>query len=175
VSTSALRSAAVLAGLVLLAAACGSSAAAPPTGQSTFQRLVAGYDRYAACARAHGMPSLPDPQVDTEGNDHYPSLDAHGPWRWPQSVINGCAKVWAQVHAIRDQYDSEHRPAAETAAEYQRGVRIAECIRRHGFPTFPDPSPSGGFQVSTVPPGFQKPNISSQAAAVLRICTGGKK
>ena len=62
----------LVAGCCLLACtACGSAAGAggqPSTG-STYQRLVAAYLDYAHCARTHGMPNLPDPQVDANGND----------------------------------------------------------------------------------------------------------
>lgn len=157
------------------ATACGSTSPAQSASQrsgSLFQRLVAGYVDYAHCARAHGLPNLPDPQVDAEGNDHYPSLDRQGPWRWPESVLLGCSKVWARVHAIRDQYDNAHPQGTPASpVTYARALAIARCIRRHGFPTYPDPSPSGGFPVNSVPPGFVKPNISPQAQAAVDTCT----
>jgi len=159
-------------GLVLSLAACG--AAAPrqqPSGASLYQRLVAGYVAYARCARAHGMPNLPDPQVDAEGNDHYPALDRQGPWRWPQTVLVGCAKVWDRVHAIRDQFDSAQPQRADSAATHAQQLALARCIRRHGFPTFPDPAAGGGIPVNAVPPGFAKPDLSAQALAAIRACT----
>jgi hypothetical protein len=157
--------------LVLVLAACGSTAAArESSGPSLYQRLVAGYVAYARCARAHGMPNLPDPQVDAEGNDRYPALDRQGPWRWPQSVLAGCAKVWDRVHAIRDEYDSARPQPAITAATYVKKLALARCIRRHGFPTFPDPAPTGGMPPTALPPGFAKPNLSVQALAAIRVC-----
>jgi hypothetical protein len=169
-----------LAAAVTLTAACGSASPAQSASQSNgslFHRLVAGYVDFARCARAHGMPNLPDPQVDVQGNDHYPSLDSQGPWQWPQSVLLGCTKVWARVHAIRDQYDSAHSqgPPPASPATYERMLAIARCIRRHGFPTYPDPSASGGFAINSVPPGFVKPDISAQARAAIDACTKGAK
>jgi len=171
VSTSATRSAAA-ATLTLVLAACGASshATAPPTAANLFSRLVADYVAYARCARTHGMPNLPDPQVDPEGNDHYPALDRQGSWRWPQSVLTGCATVWERVHAIRDQYDSTQRRPPESAATRAQQVAIARCIRAHGFPSFPDPDPSGGYPIASLPPGFAKPNLSPQARAILAAC-----
>jgi hypothetical protein len=149
---------------------------ASQTGGSLFQRLVAGYVDYARCARAHGLPNLPDPQVDAQGNDHYPSLDSQGAWRWPESVLVGCQQVWARVHAIRDRWDSAHPQGPPASPQtYARILAIARCIRRHGFPTYPDPSSSGGFAVNSVPPGFVKPNISAQARAAINACTQGSK
>lgn len=159
--------------------ACGSASTnAPPpqAGGSLYQRLVAGYNAYAGCARTHGMPNLPDPQVDEQGNDHYPALDSRGPWRWPESVLVGCAKVWNRVHAIRDQFDSAHPQTPVSPAAYARLLALTRCIRAHGFPTFPDPSPGGGVAVGSVPPGFAKPNLSQQAQAAINACShGGSK
>ncbi len=173
-STSARRSAGVVAVAAALAAGCGATAAQqPPPGASTFRRLVAAYDAYASCARAHGMPGLPDPQVDDQGNDHYPALDARGHWAWPQSVRNGCEYVWVRVHAIRDEFDSLHAQR-QSPVRFADARALASCIRRHGFPTFPDPTPEGGFVVGSLPAGFEKPNLSSQAASVLRLCGRSK-
>jgi hypothetical protein len=168
-SISASRSAA--AATVAVLAGCGSaSTATQPSTSSLYRQLVTGYVSYARCARAHGMPNLPDPQVDEEGNDHYPALDRQGAWRWPESVLSGCATVWDRVHAIRDRYDSAHQQAPASPATYAKGLRIARCIRAHGFPTYPDPLPTGGFAVDAVPPGFTKPNLSPQARAAIDAC-----
>ena len=77
--------------LALAASGCGSTSnprAQPPSGGSPYLRLVAGYVAYARFARTHGMPNLPDPQVDDQGNDHA-SLDRQGAWGRPPSVIAG--------------------------------------------------------------------------------------
>lgn len=172
-----LRSAPLVAFLVfsaLASSACGSRSAntpVPPPVSSVYERLIGGYVAYASCARSHGMPNLPDPQVDDQGNDHYPSLDRQGAWRWPASVIHGCANAWNRVHAIRDEFDSQHgegRPASlSSRAEL---VALARCIRRHGFPTYPDPGPTGSSAPVAVPPGFVKPNLSAQAIAAINAC-----
>ena len=116
------------------------------------------------------MPSLPDPQVDDQGNDHYPALDRTGAWRWPQSVIVGCAQVWERVHAIRDEFDSAHRRPPVSTATYAQLLAIARCIRVHGFPTYPDPNSDGSVSVGSLPPGFAKPNLSAAARAALDAC-----
>ncbi|HWX10146.1 MAG TPA: hypothetical protein VNY33_09210 [Gaiellaceae bacterium] len=155
--------------IALLAGGCGSgggTAPAPSSG-AVYQRLVAGYVAYASCARAHGMPNLPDPQVDDQGNDHFPALDATGHWRWPQSVLSGCASVWNRVHAIRDQFDNAHLQKA-SPIDFHKAQAMVRCIRRHGFPNFPDPAANGAFNAA--PPGFSKPNLSPQARAALDAC-----
>jgi hypothetical protein len=159
--------------LVLALAACGGGQVAsgrPASPGSAYPRLVAAYLAYARCARSHGMPGLPDPQVDEQGNDHYPALDRQGPWVWPESVIVGCARVWARVHAIRDRFDSEHAPAPRSVESDAQALAVARCIRAHGFPTYPDPSAGGATAVQALPPGFAKPNLSPQASAVIATC-----
>lgn len=86
-------------------------------------------------------------------------------------MIVGCANVWARVHAIRDRYDSAHPQPPVSPMTYANELRTARCIRLHGFPTFPDPSPSGGFAVNAMPPGFVKPNLSAQARAAIDACS----
>ena len=155
----------------LLVAGCGGGGAQTqaPSRAATYQRLVAGYVDYARCARAHGMPNLPDPQVDDQGNDHYPTLGASGSWRWPQSVLTGCASVWRRVHAIRDQFDSFAKQRF-SPGDFRSAQTFARCIRRHGFPTFPDPDPSGRSS-APMPPGFSKLNPSPQALAAIHACS----
>lgn len=66
------------AGLALLAAACGgpSGPAAPTAHQTAYQRELA----YAACMRAHGLPSFPDPRADGTFNaTRQNANDFHGP------------------------------------------------------------------------------------------------
>jgi hypothetical protein len=184
VSTSATHSRSILRHAVFAATltaitfeltACGSgssSAAQPSSGGPPYQRLVSAYVAYARCARSHGMPNLPDPQVDDQGNDHYPSLDLQGKWSWPQSVIHGCASVWDRVHAIRDQFDSQRgQGRAPSLTSRAQALAFARCIRAHGFPNFPDPNTNGSTYVDTLPPGFTKPNLSPQARAAINACS----
>ena len=162
---------------MLALTACGAGPAgpaAPASAGSTYHGLVAAYLAYARCARTHGLPDLPDPQVDDQGNDHYPALDRQGPWAWPESVISGCAAVWARVHAIRDLFDSEHAPAPGSAESDAQELALARCIRAHGFPTFPDPGAGGSVAVQALPPGFTKPGLSAQALAAIAACRKGR-
>jgi hypothetical protein len=118
------------------------------------------------------MPNLPDPQVDDQGNDHYPSLDRQGHWSWPQSVLQGCAKVWDRVHAIRDQFDSQHTARqAHSITSRAEALAFARCIRAHGFPSFPDPNTNGATATGAMPPGFAKPNLSPQAQLAINACS----
>ena len=89
----------------------------------------------ARCMRSHGVPNFPDPQ------------SGHG-LVIPNSInVQAPAFVSAQrdcnraiIVAGAGSVPSESRKLSE--------LRLARCIRRHGLPSFPDPtsnpSPAGG-------------------------------
>lgn len=162
--------------LVLLAGLVGCSSTSAgfggtpsATGSASYNDLAAAYVQYAQCARTHGMPDLPDPVVDQMGNDSYPPMT--GSPRWPASVLTGCASVWDHVHAVRDLYDTSHglQSRAHFSMSPQELLAFSQCIRLHGFPTYPDPGADG--LVGSQPPGFQKPNLSPAAIAAIATCT----
>ena len=169
---------AVIAGTVVVAAvvtgcSAGSTgsgtAAASATGSASLEDLTQAFLAYAQCARTHGLPDLPDPVVDQQGNDSYPGWGSHGSPRWPQSVLTGCASVWDHVHEVRARYDASHGLAARAQRTLSPAQLLvfSQCIRRHGFPSFPDPGPEGTV---SPPPGFQKPNLSAAAVAAIAAC-----
>jgi hypothetical protein len=158
--------------LTLAGCSSGSSSAPsapPPTGSASYNDLAAAFVQYAQCARTHGLPDLPDPVIDQQGNDSYPPLT--GSPRWPESVLTGCASVWDHVHAIRDLYDASHglQNRSTFSLSPTQALAFARCIRLHGFPSYPDPGADG--VAGTVPPGFQKPNLSAAAIAAISACT----
>jgi hypothetical protein len=181
-STSATRraraiSALAVTALALALSACGSTASSSSpasSGDSLYRQLVVAYVSYARCARSRGLPNLPDPQVDDQGNDHYPALDRLGHWRWPESVLVGCATAWDRVHAIRDRFDSQRLHTATSTATYAQQLALARCIRAHGFPTYPDPNADGAYVVGSLPSGFVKPELSPQALAAISACNSRK-
>jgi hypothetical protein len=148
-----------------------SGAAVSTPGSATLSELTQAFLSYAQCARTHGLPDLPDPVVDVQGNDSYPGYPARSN-RWPASVLNGCASVWAHVHAVRAAYDSSHSRAEQGggAMTPAQALAFSRCIRQHGFPTFPDPGPDG--TVVNVPPGFDKRALSEAAKAAIQACQG---
>ena len=123
------------------------------------------------CARTHGLPDLPDPVVDVQGNDTYPGYTGGDRPRWPQSVITGCATVWDHVHAVRAAYDASHGMAGRGggAMTPAQALAFSRCIRQHGFPTYPDPGPDG--TIRNAPPGFDKRNLSEAAKAAIIACS----
>jgi hypothetical protein len=158
----------LLAAAVLLGACGGSTPPAPAPRAQVMNHLTTAYVDYAACARDHGLPNLPDPRVDDQGNDSYPpgSIPANG---WPRSVVDGCASAWTTVRLWRDQLDAMNGRPVRTAASFQDELRFAACIRQHGFPDYPDPSADGQTTVRP-PPGFDKQDLSPAARAAIEAC-----
>jgi hypothetical protein len=143
-----------LAGLAGCSAPGGGAAATATTGR---QDVVAVVHELVRCARANGMPDLPDPQIDSNGQPHFPENTPEP----PQSVLRACQSILDRLPG--DGRGGEANPAAVPAL-----VRFAKCIREHGFPRFPDPQADGSFRVSELPQGVKPGNPPFDAA--LRAC-----
>ena len=140
--------------------ACGSSG--KPSGHAGVS--TGNGIRFAQCMRSHGLSDFPDPgsgggiQLPPGTNPFSPAFRAAQ--KDCQSLMPGGGPGRAQ----------------DSAARKQQLVNLAECMRRHGITTFPDPTSSpptsppagGGFAIGapgvflSVPgslmqsPGFQQ-------------------
>jgi hypothetical protein len=133
-----LASLTVLAALtVVLIAACGGSNKPSGSGSSGSSRpafAVSSAEKYPACMRDHGVTSFPDPQVD--GN--------HLKIQITPSIIGSPAfksaqKVCAYLLAAGARQISGPSPARQKA-RIEGLLAFAACMRKHGFPSFPDPT-----------------------------------
>lgn len=123
--------------LGLSLAACGSAAhtAAGPAANTRDPSGHAQLEAVVQCLRAHGIPNFPDPVYDPrDGRWHYADFRPD----IPQSAQLACQHL---------------DPAAVNAsppvpqAQFQALVRLAQCIRQHGEPSWPDPTPEGQFRL----------------------------
>jgi hypothetical protein len=122
-----------VAGIALLAAACGGSPAAG-TGsgihQTAYQRELA----YAECMRAHGLPGFPDPQSDGTFNSTRANAgDFHGP-RF-LSANKACAHLEGPGMSL-----------AQQQQQTDQFLRFAACMRAHGITGFQYNPPKGGSE-----------------------------
>jgi hypothetical protein len=117
--------AAALAGIALLAAACGGTS--PTGGSGSYQTAYQKELAYAQCMRAHADPGFPDPQNDgsfttTKANRG----DFTGPRA--QSANKACAHLQGRQ---------------TTPVQFQQGVsqalKFVVCMRAHGITSFPEP------------------------------------
>ncbi len=144
-----LRRAAALTGLAMLAA-CGVSVSAgssgsPPAGSSPYQQALA----YAECMRSHGVPNFPDP-------------NGHGGFDIRSQVVNG---VVQGVDQNSPQFVSANKACEKLMPSGGQGspaqhrqqmselLRLAQCMRAHGIPNFPDPTADGSFSFNSGDPG----------------------
>jgi hypothetical protein len=144
--------AAVGAGLVvvlLLAGLAGCSASGGSAGATTTtsgqQAAAAVWRELVRCARANGMPNLPDPQIDSNGRASFPN----GTPKPTTSVRRACQSIYDRLPASAR--GDEERPPADMQAL----LRYARCMREHGVADFPDPDAQGFFRA---PAGATDPN-----------------
>jgi hypothetical protein len=133
-------------GVLLLLAGCsasgGSGAATATTGGQ--QAAAAVWRELVACARANGMPNLPDPQIDSNGRAAFPN----GTPDPPASVRRACQSIYDRLPP------SARGEQGRPPADMQALLRFARCMREHGVADFPDPDAQGNFRA---PPGSAGP------------------
>ena len=128
-STRSLLIAAAAVGTSMLAAGCGGSST-PAAG--TGHRSVLAYSR---CMHAHGIANFPDP--NPQGGIDKNQIIALG--NSPQ--MNAASTACAHVMPTSGLGPSQAGPPPH--ARFADALAFARCVRRHGFPTFPDPTSSG--------------------------------
>ena len=130
------------AGSLLALSACGSSSKPKSPASSNNSKLV----RYADCMRTHGVPDFPDP------------LDGGFPLRTSGINMSSPAFVSAQKGCASVQPGGSAGPAPITGEQLYEMSEKARCIRKHGFPDFPDPTlAAGGHTFSNRPPAGWNP------------------
>jgi hypothetical protein len=138
--------AALIAGLAVLAAGCGSKGPSASTGQAaqggSNSDVTAAY-AYARCMRNHGVSSFPDPKVHISGNHGSiafavnPSETGSPNFKTAQKACNGILP-------------SPSNGGAEDQAHKQTLLAFARCLRAHGVQDFPDPDVQGQLRLQTV-------------------------
>jgi len=126
--------------------ACGSQPAQAETPAQIWHDVV-------QCARAHGMPNLPDPTIDSKGQAHFPP----GVPQPPQATRQACQSIYNRLPAsVRN----DSAPAPDIAME----TRFAQCIRTHGVSDWPDPNADGSYPLTPDLGYAVKHVINSQGA-----------
>jgi hypothetical protein len=145
---------AAVAVIAVLTAACGGGGSATgsgspsPSASSAFDQALA----LARCMRAHGAPNFPDPNSDGS----FPSGNSD----IPPSAARACGNLEGGI---------KQSHAAQLQNQYNAELRVSQCVRAHGYPTFPDPAPPGsGGQSAGSPRGIDL--NSPQFKAVLSSC-----
>jgi hypothetical protein len=155
---------AVMAGLVLLTAACsgnpsstGSGGSSQAGGSSNSQKALA----YAQCMRSNGVPDYPDPVVNANGAITFPRISSTvGTVSQPrlQAAENTCQHL----------LPSGSQPS-QAQQQLSNELKFAQCMRSHGMPNWPDPTKMGTEYEFDLNAENISPN-SPQAEAAERTC-----
>jgi hypothetical protein len=123
------------AALAVLAAACDDGPASTGPGSSTTASGSANSKAlaYAGCVRSHGVPDFPDP--DSSGGFDKTTLSrlAAGNSQY-QTATRSCA------HLLPSGGGSTNSEAV-VRQEWNGMLHFARCMRSHGEPNWPDPTP----------------------------------
>ena len=133
-------------GCALVLAACGSSS--KPHGPAANDR-PAGLE-FATCMRTHGVPSFPDPQ--TSGAIQIPVALAKNPSPAFTSAMQACKYL----------VPADTAPPVASASQKAAAVKLAQCMREHGVPNYPDPTYQDGHEI---PPGIADPALNPASPA----------
>ena len=149
-----------LLGLSLLVSACGGSpgshvaqlGSVAATTQSSGSSTSPGSAQQSAlafsrCMRSHGVPNFPDPSA--QGN--FPSFDTGVPKQTSVAANDDCKHLLPSGGTGTPQ---------ERREKFAFALKVAQCLRAHGVPNFPDPTASG----QQVPPGIDTQSPQFQAA-----------
>ena len=153
---------AVTVGLVLLTAACGGSPGAVSSpSASTASASVTSRLAYVQCVRAHGVPNYPDPDSNGQEPPGTKELFISNP-RF-RAASDACR------HLLPNGGHPTQTPQPDALTQ-AGAVRLAGCMRTHGYPTFPDPTiDSVGQPVFNLQAAGIAPH-SPQVLAALRGC-----
>jgi len=127
-----LAAGALLASGALLAGCGGNAGTASTPGAAAARTPDDATAAIVACYRAHGDPSFPDPVYDPSDG------------QWHFAVSPGTAPAATQ-QACQHLFPSGTASPPVPQARYQALVRLAECLRQHGVPNWPDPDPDGSY------------------------------
>jgi hypothetical protein len=109
------------AGVALAVAGCGGTSPATPGAASAQANAALAFSR---CMRSHGVPSFPDPGAGV-----------------PSTADQRSPAFQAAQHACQRLNPKQLPPPAHpTSRQQEAALRLAECMRAHGYPHFPDPT-----------------------------------
>jgi hypothetical protein len=143
-------------GCALLLAACGSSSTPHPGGSSSTPHPGGSSGqalgvKFSTCIRDHGVPSFPDPEADA-GGIQIPLSLAQNPSPAFKSAMQACKYL----------IPANTSPPVVSASQKAAAVKLAQCMREHGVPNYPDPTYQDGH---LVPPSIAVPAINPASPA----------
>jgi hypothetical protein len=127
---------AAVAAAALLTAACSApSAGGGRTASTTESAAYRANIAFAQCMRTHGVPDFPDPQPGSN------FAVSGAPVGAAAETPSGAAYLTCQ-HLLPN--GSSSGSSSVSTQELAEGVALAQCLRSHGEPSFPDPTVVNG-------------------------------
>jgi hypothetical protein len=125
------------------------------------QNVSALYAKWAQCMRDHGI-NIADPVVDDQGQ-----INITMPQGLSQETYYTANTSCAALHHAAQTAARGGRPAEKR--DPTRALNFSKCMRAHGLPDFPDPSPGGGIQIQGTAGSDLNPDSPAFQAA-QKVC-----
>jgi len=156
---------ALLALTALLATACSSGAPGASSGASYTTDPSAALARLVRCLHTHGQQGVYLSHRPANPKPGDTLIIYHG--YAVQGADPGSAGLAAATQACHHLLLALGTPAsgAQQHQEFLRGVKAAQCMRSHGYPTWPDPTSQNGGDAQAIPTGIDMNSPRYQAAA----------
>lgn len=150
----------------LLAAGCGGGSSSGVAGSAATTTIQYGTNgasaaalTFARCMRSHGIPDWPDPEGDG-------SFD--------KAKLRNLATAVSRIRTVEQKYchvDFENPGQTQTITATERldYLKAAACMRRHGYPNFPDPTFPRQSVTVDIPASIDQNSSRFRSAAT--ICT----
>jgi hypothetical protein len=160
----------------LAVAACGSSSPSSSGSALTSSRYNSAL-KFAQCMRANGVSNFPDPsqtsgsgiQIQASQGPNGQTLKVNG------TSVDAPAFQSAQTKCQKYMPQGPALSSSQLAKVRQNVLKMAECMRSHGVPNFPDPTVStgpGGHGVGIQIGGGGVDPKSPAFLAAQKICGG---
>ncbi|MGH2843627.1 MAG: hypothetical protein ACRDKL_08595 [Solirubrobacteraceae bacterium] len=156
-------------GSAVMLTACGRAAPKSATSGARYgpKNSPASLSR---CMRANGVSGFPDPEAGPGGAVGLPLIvSSNGSLTAEGKSFSGPALRHAERVCKTYLPPAGGPPPQLVAAQRRRELAFAQCMRKHGVPSYPDPSLSGGGQAP--PAGVDPQSPAFKTAA--RACGGG--
>lgn len=139
-------------GVAAVGTTASSSTTISPGSGTTSSNDLSKLEAYATCMRSHGILNFPDPSPNSSGGGSFNfSGSGKGGGLKPNSPQFITANKACQSR-LPGGSSTPHQSAQKIAEE----VKLAGCMRGHGFPSFPDPNSQGAFVLNQVDPNSPK-------------------
>jgi hypothetical protein len=166
-----LAAAAALAGIALLAGACGGGSHPGGSSSRPGAGSVQQMDAFARCMRGHGEPNFYFANPNSSQGSNGPVLSFRGfivPGIDPQTSQFATA-MGACKHLIPG-----GPPPPLTQRQKESMLKFAACMRTHGYASYPDPQfPAGGGVMQQRPSGID--TNSPQFQAAMKTCNAASQ